>query len=189
MTEHLITLQQIRDQRPCEGGWKTLLTALGNPKDLNLQVSVGDVAKSNGAQDALWCCRCIPDRRFVVSLIMPAVKRASEHTTDSRVHDRISALEKWLAGDDSVNLNAYATYAAYAADTAAYAAAYAAYAAADAAADAAYAAYAADAAAYAAYRAAADAAAYAAAYTAEREQQVRDIIALAPLHAFAGEVA
>ena len=118
MTEHLITLQQIRDQRPCEEGWKTLLTALGNPKDLSLQVSIGDIAKSNGALDALWCCRCIPDRRFVVSLIMTAVKRASVHTTDSRVHDCVSALEKWLAGDDSVDLKAAADGAYTAADAA-----------------------------------------------------------------------
>ncbi len=207
MSTHLITLQQIRDQRPCEEGWKTLLTALGNPKDLNLQVSIGDVAKSNGAQDALWCCRCISDRRFVVSLIMPAVKRASVHTTDSRVHECISALEKWLAGDDSVDLDAAPYYAANAARgaTAVSAAAYAISAAAYPTRAAVYEAYIADlaacnAAACAAAIAAtyaADAAAYAAAYAAdaadaadaaEREQQVRDIIALAPLHAFAGEV-
>lgn len=186
MTEHLITLQQIRDQHPCEEGWKTLLTTLGNPKDLSLQVSIGDVAKSNGALDALWCCRCIHDRRFVVSLIMPAVKRASVHTTDSRVHDCISALEEWFAGDDSVDLKAAAD-GAYTAAGAAYAVSAAAYAthAAVYAAHAAYDAYIADVAAdYAAH--AADAADYRAA---ECEQQVRDIIALAPLHAFAGDVA
>jgi hypothetical protein len=215
MTEHLITLQQIRDQRPCEEGWKTLLTSLGNPKDLSLRVSIGDIAKSNGAQDALWCSRCITDRRFVVSLIVPAVKRASVHTTDSRVHECVLAVEKWLAGDDSVNLNAAAAAAdaaacaagdvayaaadvAYAAADVAYAAYNAAYNAACAAADVTYAAartaayaaaYVAAAATYAATSAtyaAARTAAYAAAYVAdaaEQEQQVRDIIALAPLHA------
>ena len=192
MSTHLITLQQIRYQRPCEEGWKTLLTALGNPKDLSLQVSIGDIAKSNGAQDALWCCRCISDRRFVVSLIIPTVKRASVHTTDSRVHDCVSALEKWLAGDDSVGLLAAADAAADAADDT-YAAddAYAATRHAARAARAARAAYAAGAAAYAAGATIAVYTARAAAYAAnaaECERQVRDIIALAPLHAFAGEV-
>ena len=100
MTEHLITLQQIRDQHPCEEGWKTLLTALGNPKDLSLQVSIGDVAKSNGVQDALWCCRCIPDRRFVVSnncdvvshdVTLPLNARLTAKNRQSRRFDRQSS--------------------------------------------------------------------------------------------------
>lgn len=160
MAKHLITLQQIRNAHPCKEGWETLLAALGKPKELSMQVSIGDVAKSNGAQDAFWCCRCIDDRRFLLSLIMPALKRASVHTDDSRVHDCISALEKWLAGDESIGLLAAAYAAAYAADAASAVAA-----------DAAY---------------AADAVTSRAA---EREQQVLDIIALSPLHAFAEEMA
>ncbi len=153
MQNHLITLQQIRDHGPCKDGWSTLLKALSNPSDLSMQVSIGDIAKSNGAQDALWCTRCIDDRRFVVSLILPAVRRASAFTTDSRVAECIAVLESWLAGDDGVDLRAAARAAAYAAS----------------AASAAYAAY---------------AAAYAADDASERERQVVDIIALAPLHAF-----
>lgn len=102
-----ITLQKIRDAKPCSGGWTKLLTALGNPP-LETVISLGDVAVSNNAADALWCARCIDDRRAVVALVMPAVKRASAHTTDQRVHDCIAALDLWVAGDDKVDLNAAA---------------------------------------------------------------------------------
>jgi hypothetical protein len=174
----LITLQQIREQSPCREGWTTLLRSLGNPTDMSVTVSFGDIAKSNGEQDALWCLRCISDRRFAVSLIMPAVKRASSYTTDKCVHDCIAALDKWLAGDDAVDLMAVAARSTAVSD-AAYAAARAAAYAADAA-DAAYAAaYSAAYAAYAAY--AARAAAYSA--DAERSLQALDIIHLSPLHA------
>ncbi|MFN8994436.1 MAG: hypothetical protein ACK5X3_12365, partial [Pseudomonadota bacterium] len=104
---HLITLQQIRDRRPCADGWAKLLTTLGEnhaAPDMTRHVSIGDIAHSNGAADALWCLRCIDDRRAVVRASMPAVKRAAVRTTDHRVHDCIAAVEKWLAGDDSVDL-------------------------------------------------------------------------------------
>lgn len=163
----LISLQEIRDAKPCAIGWTKLLNSLGGfDTPMSTLVSIGDIAKSNDAQDALWCCRLIDDRRFVVSLIMPAVKRASNLSKDKRVHDCITDLDAWLSGIDAVDLEAAdaAAYAAYAAD--------AAYAAADAA-DAA--AYADDAAAYAADAASARAA--------ERAKQVEDIIHISPLYA------
>jgi hypothetical protein len=184
------TLQQIRDHSPCRDGWAKLLKSLGNPSDMTTQVSIGQIARSNGAQDALWCLRCADfDRRDIIRCILPSVKRASVHTTDKRVAEFIDVIEQWLADDDAVNLQAaaYAAYAAHAAaDAAARAAAYAAYAAyathaadvaARAAADAAYAAYATHAADVAAD--AADAA-YAAADVTERELQVEDICNVFP---------
>ncbi len=185
-----ITLQQIRDQSPCSDGWKKVFTAYG--PYLKTTVSIGDIAKSNDAQDALWSLRCAEfDRRDILRAILPSVKRASIHTTDKRVHDCISAIEKWIAGDETIDLrkaaDAAADAAAYAADAAADAAVYAA--AADAAVYAADAAvYAADAAAYAAdaaavYAAAADAARAAAdaARAAELKLQIEDICAVWPV--------
>ncbi len=96
----LITLQQIRDKSPCTDGWKKLLTSLGNPSDLSMQVSFGDIAKSNDAQDALWCLRCIDDRLFATSLVLPAVKRVSKHNDDKRVHDCIALLERFVNGSE-----------------------------------------------------------------------------------------
>ena len=133
---HLITLGQIRDAGPCgiepgrDGeltGWCKLLDGLGLPRlgyDRDYTLSLGDVAIINDAQDAIWCAPIIPDRRVMVSLVMPAVKRASVHTDDARVHDCIAAIERWLAGDDTVDLRAaWAAAAAAAAAEAADAAA------------------------------------------------------------------
>jgi len=185
-----ITLADIRAAHPCVSGWATLLTALGYADgkfDPDHQVTVGDVAVSNGAADAWWCvrsldCANVTVRRRVVRALLPCCRRVAVHTTDARVVDCLDAIFRWVEGDDTVDLRA----AAYAADAAAYAAAdaaaaraayAAAYAARAAAARAAYAA--ADAARAAAARAAyaaADAAADAAAY-AERKAQVDDLVA------------
>ena len=186
----LITLQQIRDKSPCTEGWRKLLASLGNPSDMTITVSIGQIARSNGPDDALWCLRCTEfDRRDVVRAILPSVKRASVHTIDKRVHDCIAVIDAWIAGnatnaelqtaaDAAARATAYAVARAARAADAAYAAAYAAARAARAAraayaARAARAAYAAD----AAY-AAADAA-RATAY-AERAKQVEDICAVFP---------
>ena len=173
------TLAKIRAQSPCEDGWKKLLAGLGytNGKhDPNHIVSLGDIATTNNVVDAMWCIRAldwsdIAVRRAVIAgAVLPAVKRASKHTKDHRVFDTIIAIEKWCAGDDTIDLKEAAKIARRAAAYADAAAAYA-----DAA--AAYA----DAAAYAAYADAA-AAAYAAAYArnVEIDQQRADIIAAFP---------
>ena len=178
----LITLQQIRDKSPCTEGWRKLLASLGNPSDMTITVSIGQIARSNGPDDALWCLRCTEfDRRDVVRAILPSVKRASVHTIDKRVHDCIAVIDAWIAGnatnaelqtaaDAAARATAYAVAraaraadAAYAAaDAAARATAYAAARAADAAYAAAYAAARAARAARAAYAARAARAAYAA---------------------------
>ena len=137
------TLAKIRAKSPCEEGWKKLLAGLGykngkhNPDHI---VSLGDIATTNDAADAMWCVRAldwsyIAVRRAVIAgAVLPAVKRASKHIKDQRVFDAIGIIECWCAGDDSADLNkarkaaadaAYA-YAYAAADAAAYAAAYAA---------------------------------------------------------------
>ena len=100
----ILTLKDIRDQHPCENGWRTLIKSLGTKK-LTTELSIGDVVLSNGLDDALWCLRCLPTRERVAA-IMPAVRRASTHTTDQRVHDCIADVQRWLDGDDSVDLAA-----------------------------------------------------------------------------------
>ena len=174
-----ITLGDIRSKGPCQEGWLKLIRSVGD--DPKTVVSLGDIARSNDAADAMWCIRAmkwddIAIRRAVISgAILPAVKRASQYTKDQRVFDAIGIIERWCAGDDTADLNKARkiAYAAYATDAAAYAA-YAT----DAAAYAAYAAYAAAAATAAAY--ATDAAATDAARKAEREQQRQDIITAFP---------
>lgn len=180
MTAHLITLGDIRAAGPCgirkndTEGWALLLRNLGQPHgkpDLTLKLSIGDVLISNGLDDALWCLQCLLPR-VAVSAIMPAVKRASTHTKDQRVHDCIAALDRWRGGED-VDLQAAAAWARAAALTAEDAWA------ARAAADAAWAA--ADAAAVAAARAAVAAAVAAAdAQYAERDAQRADLLTMFP---------
>jgi len=103
-----LTLQEIRDHSPCQSDWKKLTKAVGN--DMTTKLSIGDVVISNGLDDgALWCLRCL-DLRKRVAAIIPAVKRAAVHSKDQRVHDCVKDIEKWLAGDNSINL--YAAWAA-----------------------------------------------------------------------------
>ena len=186
---HNFTLAQLRACYPCEDGWTKLLTGLGKKRRDNkdLLISIGDIAMVNGASDAMWSLRALPDRRMIIRAVMPAVIRASAHTTDARVHDCIAAIQQWLNGDDSVDLHPHAVAARSAvsaasaaarstaseAACAAYNAVYAVYAAANAACDADYTAV--------DYTAADDAAAYAV-YAAniehEREYQRADLIAL-----------
>lgn len=114
----IITLGLIRAAGPCVDGWRKLLASLGftgASYPVNYTLSIGDVAVSNGAADAMWCLRFIDDPRTRVRAVMPAVKRAAVHTTDRRVHDCIAAVERWLDGDNTVDLRA----AARAADDAA----------------------------------------------------------------------
>ena len=136
-----MTLAQIRERRPCENGWKTLLASLGGAStSLATRVSLGDIARSNGPADAWWCVRVLDwsdatVRRRVVSVLLLTVRRAATHTTDERVHACIDAVQRWCDGDNSVDLEAaaLAAEAAEAAALAAEAAAQAAWAAAGAA--------------------------------------------------------
>jgi hypothetical protein len=182
---HPITLGMIRSHEPCESGWRTLIQGLGtsNPDTI---LTIGDVAAINGAADAMWCLRCVDDPRVRTRAVLPAVKRASVHTADQRVHDCIATIDRWLDGkasDAELRAARAAAAAAKAAVTTAAhaspfaAAAYAAHAAAGASAAAAttYAAYAATTSATYAAAAAAAVTAVTAAED-ERTQQAQDII-------------
>lgn len=211
-----ISLGNICAERPCAPGWAKLTETLGTT-DLSIELSIGDIVIANGRNDALWALRCLPPCEAVAA-VMPAVKRASVHTTDQRVHDCIAAVDSWLAGDDSVDLKTAAVAEAWVASAgaasraawaasvgaeaaearaAAWAAAWAARAAAEA--RAAMAARAAEAAAKAAESAAAEsaesaewaewAAEAARAAAAERDMQASDILAMFPPIRLKAEVA
>ena len=137
------TLAMIRHHGPSHHGWEKALARLG--PDLDAALSLGDVARSNGAADALWCIRVLDwsdvavRRAVIAGAVMPCVRRALRHTRDQRAHGCVAAVERWCAGDDAIDLRAaadaacaaayaaaYAAHAVYAAANAAYAAAYAA---------------------------------------------------------------
>ena len=57
-----ISLNQIRDQSPCETGWKKLLQAKGGKKsDMDAQFPLAEVIETNNLDDTLWCLRCRPE--------------------------------------------------------------------------------------------------------------------------------
>jgi hypothetical protein len=105
-----ITLGDIRSHHPCADGWATLTKALGTT-DPTAELSIGDIVIANGLDNALWALRCLPPREAVAA-VMPAVKRASVHTADLRVHECIAVVDRWIAGDDSVDLKGVARAAA-----------------------------------------------------------------------------
>ena len=115
------TLGAIRDAGPCglnrsdeRTGFRKLLHTLNEPDvgyDRKRRVSLGDVALSNGADDAWWCVRCldwadIGVRRAVVAVLLHAVRRQLVHTTELGVGQIVDALARWVAGDDTVDLAA-----------------------------------------------------------------------------------
>ena len=101
------TLARIRMQRPCNNGWRTLLKSVG--RRINTEVSLGDIAKSNGASDAFYCAECLDwsdasVRRAVVGALVPSLLRGATNTDDDRVHQCLNDIKKWLNGDDTVDL-------------------------------------------------------------------------------------
>ena len=104
----LITIRQVMTIDACEDGVERmrqrLHTLFPNTSDIDdIQFSIGDVAKIN-FNDALWCLQLLSDRRDMIRAIMPAVRRASARIDDQYSHDCVAAIEKWLNGDDSGNL-------------------------------------------------------------------------------------
>jgi hypothetical protein len=77
------TLARIRDHSPCADGWARGLKTLG--PDLDAPISLGDIAKSNGASDTFWCVRALDwsdlaVRRAVIGgAVLPAVRRAHRY--------------------------------------------------------------------------------------------------------------
>jgi hypothetical protein len=85
------TLGRIRDKSPCSEGWEKLLSGLGYADgnfDPDRIVSLGDIATTNDAKDAIWAIRAldwsdIAIRRAVISgAVLPTVRRASKYTKD-----------------------------------------------------------------------------------------------------------
>ena len=55
-----ITLQKIKNARPCADGWQKLLKSKGGRgADMGAEFPLADVLESNGLDDTLWCLRCL----------------------------------------------------------------------------------------------------------------------------------
>lgn len=107
-----LTLQQIRDARPCRDGWAKLLASLGGcDTPLDTVVSLGDVARSNGADDAWWCARAlswsgVAVQRPVIAAFLPTLRRAADRAQDTVARGLIAILADWCADADGVDLPA-----------------------------------------------------------------------------------
>ena len=120
------------DRGELRTGFRKLLAYLGEPDvgwNPQRSVSLGDIAHSNGVDDAWWCVRAldwsdVAVRRAVIAALLPAVRRAAAHTTDERMHSAVVAVARWAAGDDAVDLIAAWAAAGAAAGDAAWDAAW-----------------------------------------------------------------
>jgi hypothetical protein len=56
------TLNRIRAHSPCQEGWEKLLKGLGKAKADDEPLPYSTIAKINGLEDALWCCRAEPEQ-------------------------------------------------------------------------------------------------------------------------------
>lgn len=72
--------------------------------DEDYSVSLGDLAETCGAVDALLCLPRDCEKRLGLQLILPALRRIIRSTAERRVHIAFQSLEKWVSGDDRVNL-------------------------------------------------------------------------------------
>ena len=117
------TLKRIKAHSPCEDGWKKLLNHLGKTKADDEPLSFAVILKSNGVEDALWCCRCEPQyakewRLFAVW----CVRQQAHLLTDQRSKDALDVAERHAHGKATDEELAAARAAAWAAARAAGAA-------------------------------------------------------------------
>lgn len=104
-----VTLNDIRKQSPCEGGWRELLAHLGKTKADDTPVSLITILDSNGLDDAMWCFRALPAeydpaiRLMLCNMVEPALKfvpegedRPRQAIETARRHARGEASDKEL---------------------------------------------------------------------------------------------
>jgi hypothetical protein len=93
------TLKRIKAHSPCESGWKKLLKHLGKTKADDAPLPFAVILKSNGIEDALWCCRCEPQYQKEWRLFAVWCVRQQAHLlTDQRSKDALDVAERHALG-------------------------------------------------------------------------------------------
>jgi hypothetical protein len=93
------TLNRIRAHQPCEKGWTKLLNRLGKTKADDEPLPFSVILKSNGLDDALWCCRCEPQSDKEWRLFAVWCARQVQHLmTDKRSINAIDIAERYASG-------------------------------------------------------------------------------------------
>ena len=59
------TFRKIKESYPCKDGWGKLIKYY-TPKNLDEIITIKEIIKSNGIQDAIWALRCVGDKKKVL---------------------------------------------------------------------------------------------------------------------------
>ena len=93
------TLNAIRKHRPCESGWVNLLAYLGKTKADDEPISLLEILKSNGLNDALWCLRAVDGHDREIRLYAVWCVRQVQHLmTDPRSLAALDVAEAFANG-------------------------------------------------------------------------------------------
>ena len=93
------TLNAIRKHSPCESGWVKLLAHLGKTKADDEPLSILEILKSNGLDDALWCLRAVDGYDKEIRLYAVWCARQVQHLmTDKRSLDALDVAEAFANG-------------------------------------------------------------------------------------------
>ena len=94
------TLNRIREHEPCTKGWQKLLAYLGKTKADDEPLPYAVILKSNGIDDALWCCRAEPQHDKEWRLYAVWCARQVQHLmTDPRSITAIDVAERFANGE------------------------------------------------------------------------------------------
>ena len=93
------TLNKIRAHLPCKEGWTKLLESLGKTQADDEPLPFSKIIESNGLDDALWCCRSVPEYDRDWRLYAVWCARQVQHLMkDQRSLDAIDVAERHANG-------------------------------------------------------------------------------------------
>ena len=96
------TLNAIRAHDPCVEGWRKLLAHLGQTEADDEPLPFATIVKSNGLDDALWCCRAAPEHDREWRLFAVWCARQVQHLmTDPRSVAALDVAERYANGQAS----------------------------------------------------------------------------------------
>ena len=96
------TLNRIKECSPCESGWKQLLKHLGKTKADDDALPYSVIVKSNGMEDAIWCCRCEPKYAREWRLYAVWCARQVEHLMGDASRNALDVAERFANGEADI---------------------------------------------------------------------------------------
>jgi len=94
------TLNKIRENKPCQGGWEKLLRHLNKTKPDDAPLPLITILESNGLDNALWCLRTVEGHEREMRLYAVACARRVQHLmTDPRSINAVDVAERYANGE------------------------------------------------------------------------------------------